>query len=61
MQKDLKAFRAIIRCAVVAGLNTLFVINVFSQTSPLLIAPLFQDNMVLQQQRDVPVWGKGTP
>ena len=25
------------------------------------LAPLFNDNMVLQQEREVPVWGEGTP
>ena len=25
------------------------------------LAPLFADNMVLQQKREVPVWGEGTP
>ena len=25
------------------------------------LAPLFGDNMVLQQKREVPVWGEGTP
>jgi sialate O-acetylesterase len=35
--------------------------NLFSQTSTFFMSPLFQDNMVLQQQCDVPVWGKGIP
>ncbi|MFH0989534.1 MAG: sialate O-acetylesterase [bacterium] len=33
----------------------------FSQTATFHLAPLFTDNMVLQQQRSVPVWGKGIP
>ncbi|MGD0036766.1 MAG: sialate O-acetylesterase [Bacteroidota bacterium] len=61
MKKDLKSFQTITRCLCAVGLNIIFVITLFSQTSQFLVAPLFQDNMVLQQQRDVPVWGRGTP
>jgi sialate O-acetylesterase len=43
------------------GIAIVFVMDVFSQTTPCTLAPLFQDNMVLQQQCDVPVWGKGVP
>jgi len=32
-----------------------------SQTQPLQFASIFSDSMVLQQQHDVAVWGKGTP
>jgi sialate O-acetylesterase len=42
-----------------AGLNILLTMCLFTQ--PLQLAPLFQDNMVLQQQQYVPIWGKGTP
>jgi sialate O-acetylesterase len=42
-------------------INLIFVMNLLSQPSTFQLAPLFQDNMVLQQQRNVPVWGKGTP
>jgi sialate O-acetylesterase len=43
------------------AINILFVFHLFPQTSVFRLAPLFQDNMVLQQQRDVPIWGKGIP
>ncbi len=42
-------------------MNLLFYVCLFAQTNLLQLAPLFQDNMVLQQQQLVPVWGKGTP
>ena len=29
--------------------------------SPFCMAPVFTDNMVLQQQSEVPMWGRGTP
>lgn len=32
-----------------------------AKDSPFSLAPLFTDNMVLQQQSAVPVWGRGTP
>ena len=32
-----------------------------SQTQPLQFASIFTDSMVLQQQHDVAVWGKGAP
>ena len=32
-----------------------------AEDSPFRLAPLFTDNMVLQQERSVPVWGRGTP
>ncbi|MFA5834647.1 MAG: sialate O-acetylesterase [Bacteroidota bacterium] len=35
--------------------------NLYSQTHLFRTAPLFQDNMVLQQQSNVPIWGKGIP
>ncbi len=35
--------------------------TVFSQERSFRLAPLFADNMVLPQQRDVPIWGKGIP
>jgi sialate O-acetylesterase len=34
---------------------------VLAQPASFRLAPIFTDNMVLQQQRDVPVWGKGKP
>jgi len=33
----------------------------YAQTTDFRMAPLFQDNMVLQQERNIPIWGKGTP
>ena len=33
----------------------------FAQNSELIIAPLFKDNMVLQQQNSVPIWGWSKP
>lgn len=36
-------------------------ISALSQSSSFRLTPLFTDNMVLQQRRDVPVWGKGNP
>jgi sialate O-acetylesterase len=44
-----------------AGINLIFVVCLFTQSFQLQLAPLFQDNMVLQQQHSVPIWGKGTP
>jgi len=35
--------------------------GVFSQETPFRLAPLFGNNMVLQQKTTVPVWGRGTP
>lgn len=34
---------------------------VFSQEPSFQISPIFADNMVLQQGRKVPIWGKGVP
>ncbi|RPI02428.1 MAG: glycosyl hydrolase family 2 [Ignavibacteriae bacterium] len=42
-------------------MNGILVPSLFSQSSLFQLAPLFQDNMVLQQQTNVPVWGKGDP
>lgn len=42
-------------------INIIIVINLFSQPPTFQMSPLFQDNMVLQQQSDVPVWGRGIP
>ena len=33
----------------------------FSKPIPFRLAPIFRDNVVLQQQRDIPVWGRGKP
>ncbi len=49
------------RLILLAGTNILFVIYLCAQPYPLQLSPLFQDNMVLQQQQYVPIWGKGTP
>jgi len=38
-----------------------FVMSLSAQPAQLKLAPLFQDNMVLQQQSNVPIWGAGTP
>ncbi len=35
--------------------------NLYAQPKPFSLAPLFQDNMVLQQKSIVPLWGKGIP
>ncbi|MFA6438186.1 MAG: sialate O-acetylesterase [Bacteriovoracaceae bacterium] len=35
--------------------------NLSAQSSSLIVAPLFQDNMVLQQKSAVAFWGKGSP
>jgi sialate O-acetylesterase len=53
--------RTIIHSISFLALNVMFIMNLFAQPSAFQLAPLFQDNMVLQQQRNVPVWGKGTP
>jgi sialate O-acetylesterase len=42
-------------------INLAMVINLSAQPSAFRMASLFQDNMVLQQERSVPIWGKGTP
>jgi sialate O-acetylesterase len=43
-------------------LLVLFTAAVASAKEPVFrLAPLFADNMVLQQQTNVPVWGRGTP
>jgi sialate O-acetylesterase len=47
------------RLVSITGLNILLTMCLFAQQ--LQLAPLFQDNMVLQQQQYVPIWGKGTP
>ncbi len=41
--------------------TTVCVVPSLSQQSTFQLAPLFTDNMVLQQQRHVPLWGKGIP
>ena len=33
----------------------------FEKKSDITLAPLFQNNMVLQQQRNVPIWGWAEP
>lgn len=33
----------------------------YSQSSHIILAPLFTDNLVLQQKSDAPIWGKGIP
>ncbi len=53
--------RSLLRYISFLTLNGVFILNLFAQPSAFQLAPLFQDNMVLQQQRDVPIWGKGTP
>ena len=58
IQKNIHTNERLIASIVI---NLIFVMNLFSQASTFQLAPLFQDNMVLQQQRNVPVWGKGTP
>ena len=32
-----------------------------SITTPIAVAAIFSDHMVLQQQMEVPVWGSGSP
>ena len=49
------------RVLVLAILNGILVSVLFSQSSLFRLAPLFQDNMILQQQTDVTIWGKGIP
>ena len=49
------------RILVLAFINGILVSFAFSLSSLFRLAPLFQDNMVIQQQTDVPVWGKGDP
>lgn len=36
-------------------------LNLFSQPPQFFLAPLFTDNVVLQQKSNVPIWGKGKP
>ena len=52
---------SLIRCIFFLTLNVVFILNLFAQPSACQLAPLFQDNMVLQQQQNVPIWGKGVP
>lgn len=64
MNKPRSSFRnvrSIIRLISSVGINLVLVINLFSQSSTFWLAPLFQDNVVLQQQTDVAIWGKGNP
>jgi sialate O-acetylesterase len=49
------------RAYIVALVNGILVSVMFSQSSLFRLAPLFQDNMVLQQQTDATIWGKGNP
>jgi len=53
--------RSLVRHISFLTLNVVCILNLFAQPSAFQLAPLFQDNMVLQQQRNVPIWGKGTP
>jgi len=39
----------------------LFMLTIFAAKAQVRLAPLFTDNMVLQQQTDAPVWGKAKP
>lgn len=59
MKKITRNFRFVV--FTIALMELIFVANVYSQTDQFLLAPLFQDNMVLQQQSKVAVWGKGDP
>ena len=58
---SLRDAKTIVRLVSSLGINLVFITNLFSQSSAIQLAPLFQDNMVLQQQRSVPIWGKGIP
>jgi sialate O-acetylesterase len=58
---SLRYAKTIIRLISSIGINLVFITNLISQSSTFQLAPLFQDNMVLQQQRSVPIWGKGIP
>ncbi len=60
-RNSFKDFRSIIRLISSVGINLVLVMNLFSQSSTFRLAPLFQDNMILQQQTDVTIWGKGNP
>ncbi|MFA6468466.1 MAG: sialate O-acetylesterase [Bacteroidota bacterium] len=51
----------LLRIFVFSVLSMIVVLNLSAQTTALQIAPIFQDNMVLQQKSKVAVWGKGTP
>jgi sialate O-acetylesterase len=44
-------------------ITMLLIVTAFSHASEprFRLAPLFTDNMVLQQKRSVPIWGRGTP
>ena len=57
----IKGTHTIVRLMSSVSINLVLVLNLFSQASPFQVAPLFQDNMVLQQQRHAPIWGKGIP
>jgi sialate O-acetylesterase len=57
----IKGTHTIVRLMSSVSINLIVVLNLFSQASPFQVAPLFQDNMVLQQQRHAPIWGKGIP
>lgn len=43
------------------ALSFVFSLHSYSQTSQFTLAPLFTDNLVLQQKSDAPIWGKGKP
>lgn len=51
----LNRFISLSMITIIAGLN------LYAQSPTFMLAPLFQDNMVLQQKKLVPVWGKGVP
>ena len=45
-------------------INIFFLLWIFfsnAQKSDVSLAPLFQDNMVIQQQSNVPIWGWAEP
>ncbi|MFA6456543.1 MAG: sialate O-acetylesterase [Bacteroidota bacterium] len=50
-------YRSIVFCT----LSLIVVLNLAAQSTALQVAPIFQNNMVLQQKSKATVWGKGAP
>lgn len=55
------SLKSLLRSSFLIMTMTALAIPALSQPSSFRLAPLFTDNMVLQQKCDVPVWGKGIP
>jgi sialate O-acetylesterase len=55
------SFKTLLRLSFLIILISELTIPALTQSSSFRLAPIFTDNMVLQQQSNVPIWGKGIP